>query len=80
MNQVLCIHVSPGYLSARTWQSVCSFVAVHQCVPYPRTGVRAGEIGNGRNTGDREGLTLSGSLQALLFPLRLQTERNERGV
>lgn len=53
MNQVLCFHILPGCLSARTRQSVCSFVGMYQCVPYSRTGTRVGEIENGRNTQDR---------------------------
>lgn len=29
---------------------LCSFIIGHQCAPYPETGARAGEIGNGRKT------------------------------
>lgn len=53
MNQVLCFHIVTGCLSARTRQSVCSFVGMYECVPYSRTGTRGGEIENGRNTQDR---------------------------
>lgn len=65
---------------------MCSFVGMYQCVPYSRTGTRAGEIENDRNTQDtvRVGvwggggeLTLSWEVQALLFPRGMQTERNE---
>lgn len=78
MNQVLCFHILPGCLSARTQQSVCSFVGMYQCVPYSRTGTRAGEIENGRNTQDRVrvgvwggggGLTLSRGVTGTSFSM-----------
>lgn len=65
-------------LSARTWQ--CSFVAVHQWMPYPGIRARVGKLGMaGRH---RTGVTwlCPRKLQALFCPFNLRTERNGRDV